>query len=301
MFQVAKLRREPDVVPAAERRVGVVVVAREAARAGRRSRRRSRACAMLAIETSSTKTCGASATTPATSWKRAACSSAIEPPSLWPNSHGPLDAERARAAPAGPRAPARCMKSTPQRSSRRLRRRAAVAGARVDEARAGRARRRSAAGKSFHIATEPRPSCRKTTSGAGAARAPTHCVLDVGARGRATSTRRRAASTATARLTLGRAARSRSRSRKRWILPVAVFGSSSTNSIDARVLVRREPLLDEGLQLGVARRAARLEHDVGLGLGQAVGVLDADHRAPRAPPGAASASPRPRTARRRCR
>ena len=48
--------------------------------------------------------------------------------------------------------------------------------------------------------------------------------------------------------------RSRSRSRKRWILPVAVFGSSSMNSIAARVLVRRELVLDEGLELRVARR-----------------------------------------------
>jgi hypothetical protein len=33
--------------------------------------------------------CGASTMTPATfSWKREACSSAIDPPSLWPNSQG---------------------------------------------------------------------------------------------------------------------------------------------------------------------------------------------------------------------
>ena len=47
----------------------------------------------------------------------------------------------------------------------------------------------------------------------------------------------------------------------------------------ARVLVGRELLLDEGLELVFAHRCARLEHDEGLGLGQALAVLGADHRA----------------------
>jgi hypothetical protein len=53
----------------------------------------------------STNTCGATAITPAAS-KRAACSSAIEPPSLWPNSRGRSTPSSPNSA-AEPRAPAR--------------------------------------------------------------------------------------------------------------------------------------------------------------------------------------------------
>src|SRR5204862_4917199 len=45
---------------------------------------------------------------------------------------------------------------------------------------------------------------------------------------------------------------------------------------EARVLVGREPVLDEGLQLVVARLLAGLEHDEGLALGEAVCVLLGD-------------------------
>ena len=173
---VAKRRREPDVVPAAERRVGVVVVAREARRAGRwlgRRRAPSRCCA---IETSSTKMCGATATTPATAGKargvhqrdRAAVAVAEEP-GLARRRRRALE-ERA----AAPRAPARCMKSTRPALVARPRRRAAVAVAREDEAARSRAASQNSRGKSRHIATEPRPSCRNTTQRRARARAPIH-------------------------------------------------------------------------------------------------------------------------------
>ena len=64
---------------------------------------------MLATDTSSTKMCGATRDHAGDArGKRAAYSSAIEPPSLWPKSHGlSVDAERGEEAPAAPRAPAR--------------------------------------------------------------------------------------------------------------------------------------------------------------------------------------------------
>ncbi len=69
---------------------------------------------MLAIETSSTNKCGATATTPATA-KRDAWSSAIEAPSLWPKSQG--DAMSRRASSRGSTSKAcSCMKSGAQRS-----------------------------------------------------------------------------------------------------------------------------------------------------------------------------------------
>jgi hypothetical protein len=46
------------------------------------------AAAMLRIEMSSTKQCGAITTTPATGCPAPACSSAIEAPSEWPTSTG---------------------------------------------------------------------------------------------------------------------------------------------------------------------------------------------------------------------
>ena len=67
----------------------VVVVAAQLLRQVGLAGRPARACSMLATVTSSTKMCGASTTRPATrSGKRAAYSSEIEPPSLWPKSQG---------------------------------------------------------------------------------------------------------------------------------------------------------------------------------------------------------------------
>ena len=72
---------------------GVGVVARQLlAQVGRSRRRRARR-SMLATETSSTNTCGATATTPATGC-RAAWSSAIDAAVAVAEEPGPLDAER---------------------------------------------------------------------------------------------------------------------------------------------------------------------------------------------------------------
>ena len=87
MFQARNAGASQASFQPRKRRIGVVVMAREPRAQVARLDRRARARAMLATETSSTKRCGATATTPATGW-RAACSSAIEPPSLWPKSQG---------------------------------------------------------------------------------------------------------------------------------------------------------------------------------------------------------------------
>jgi hypothetical protein len=63
-------------------------------------------------------------------------------------------------------------------------------------------------------------------------------------------------------------AASRSRNLKRWILPVAVFGSRRRTR-SARVLVRREPSFTNAFS-SASVAARRLEHDEGLGLGQAL-------------------------------
>ena len=182
----------------------------------------SRVRAMLCTDTSSTKTCGASTTAPATaSGKRAACSSAIEPPSLWPNSQGgSVDAQRAqqrrqqlvRLAVHEVHAPALV---------RRARRRAAVAGARIHQAAASRPHRTAAA------------ESRATSSASPGPRAGTPAAAGRRARGRAIRARcaRAAAPVELDELDRHAGFVSCSRSLKRWILPVAVFGSSATNSI----------------------------------------------------------------------
>ena len=83
----AERGRQPDVVPAAERRVDVVVVAGQAVPQVRR-RVGVRAAAIDETLTSSTTTCGAIATSPATGRPAPACSRAIDAPSLWPTSTG---------------------------------------------------------------------------------------------------------------------------------------------------------------------------------------------------------------------
>ena len=83
----AEVGREPDVVPAAKRRVGVGVMAREPrAQVGRLDRRRAPS---RCSRPRSPRRTGAARPRPrrAAGW-RAACSSAIEPPSLWPKSQG---------------------------------------------------------------------------------------------------------------------------------------------------------------------------------------------------------------------
>ena len=301
MFQARNVGREPGVVPAAERRVGVGVVARQALRAGRSSRRR-RAPARCSRSTRPRRR-GAARRRPRRRRRmarrvqqrdRAAVAVAEEP--------GPLDAERGEAAPAAPRAPARCMKSGGQRSSRGLRRRAAVAVAREHEAARGRAPSQNARGKSFHIEIEPRPSCRKTTTGASLRGAPTHSYSMLAcARPRQSSARDAASS----------GDRSRSRAAPS---PLALAQAEALDLAGRRL----RQLVDElDRRAGTCRRASR-------SLTKALSSASLDRcarlerrrrpwswsgprrprcRSPRirAPPGAASASPRPRTARRRCR
>ena len=194
--------------------------------AGRRIRTRARAFSMLAIETSSTNRCGATATTPATGW-RAACSSAIEAPSLWPKSQGRSMPRRAKSRGRTSIA-CSCMKSGAQRSAGRLRRRAAVAVAREDEA-----------GEAVRVAE----GAREVLPHRDRAEPLVQEDDDVGRRSRGADPLVFEAELATFPVDAGERRlapavahdvgppRSRSRSRKRWILPVAVFGSSSTNSI----------------------------------------------------------------------
>ena len=228
MFQCAERRAQPDVVPAPEGRVGVVVVAREArAQVGRlvgvarlldaRDRdvldedvRRHHDDAgrpdgaRRAAARSSRRRCG----------------------------------RRARAA--------RCRACAKQRRQHLVRlavhevgrpsarrrgwRRAAVAVAREDEAAQAVLARRTRAGS---------PSTSRASRGLRAGRrrpapsprgAPTH-ACSISRRAAAPVEPRRAASRRSRRGHDAAPRRSRSRRRKRWILPVAVFGSSSTNSI----------------------------------------------------------------------
>ena len=137
---------------------------------------RPRACARCSVtETSSTKTCGASTTTPATaSGKRAACSSAIEPPSLWPKSQGVSSMRSARQqrrqqlvrlAVHEVHAPALVV---------RARRGAAVAGARIHQAAASRRHRTAAAESRATSSASPGPRA-GTPAVAGPARSrPSH-------------------------------------------------------------------------------------------------------------------------------
>ena len=74
-----------------ERGIDVVVIARPGAGEGPPSKYASRAAAMLRSDSGSTTMCGATAITPASaSGNVAAWMSAIDAPSLWPNSHGRL-------------------------------------------------------------------------------------------------------------------------------------------------------------------------------------------------------------------
>ena len=70
-------------------------------------------------------------------------------------------------------------------------------------------------------------------------------------------------------------ATSRSRNLNRWILPVAVFGNSSMNSIVRGYLYGASLSLTKAFNCIAELRVAgvtALQHDIGLGLGQAVGV-----------------------------
>ena len=100
---------------------GVVVVARQALRRSVLSIGL-RVPARCSPPTRPRRRCAAPARpAPATaSGKRAACSSAIEPPSLWPNSQGGcVDAAAPRSSAGSTSCAWRCMKSRPQRSSAR--------------------------------------------------------------------------------------------------------------------------------------------------------------------------------------
>ena len=84
----AEIRRQPDVVPAAERRVGVAVVARHALRRDRRAGRRRGPPRCRRSSGPRRTRAGARRTSPATAWLAPAYSRAIEAPSLWPISTG---------------------------------------------------------------------------------------------------------------------------------------------------------------------------------------------------------------------
>ena len=168
---------------------------------------------------SSTKMCGASATSPAVPCgKVAAKISAIEPPSLWPRSrrvglavdvqHGEKSRQQlARLLVHEARRPA--FIGGPGRGP-------PVTRTRVDEPPepAGVAQ---SCGKSRHVDSDPSPSWRNTNSGAERRSGFSHPY--------SMSTDRRD------KARHGRCAHvnpaSRSRSAKRWIFPVAVFGSSA--------------------------------------------------------------------------
>ena len=183
---------QPDVVPAPEGGVGIVVVAAEPLRrsvvAGRRrapsrcwrSRRPRRRCAAPAT------------TTPATRREargmqqrdRAAVAVAEQPGRV-------VDAQRARTRPAAPRAPARCMKSTAQRSLGGARRRAAVAGAREHQA----AQAGGVAQALREVASTSRPSPglragRRRAARPAAVARPTRSYLDAQRAGPASRSRR---------------------------------------------------------------------------------------------------------------
>ena len=97
-------------------------------------------------------------------------------------------------------------------------------------------------------------------------------------------------------------AASTSRSRKRWILPVAVFGRPSTNSIQRGYFhtpIRSFTCVLSSPSASPASWSPRrlLQHHERLGLGQPVLVLRARPPPPPAPRDARSALPPPRTAR----
>ena len=136
-------------------------------------------------------------------------------------------------------------------------------------------------GKSRHIATEPRPSCRNTSVGASRARRRRPDALHLDAHAPARPRQLDELHRMRHRRAQCGLAASRSRRRKRWILPVEVFGSSAMNSIWRGYLNGASRVLDEGLEFGLerGRRAvAGLEHDEGLGPREAFGVGHADHR-----------------------
>ena len=141
-----------------------------------------------------------------------------------PDQHGPLDAEPGEhvgqhdvglVVHVGdrPRQPARarCGRSR---------------GASTRASRGRPAADRTASGNPRHSPSEPRPSCRNTSGGRGG---PSPAAVQRASRAPpATSTRM--VSTEPVTRSIAAAAASRSRSAKRWILPVAVFGSSVTTS-----------------------------------------------------------------------
>ena len=252
---------------------------------------------MLATETSSTNRCGATATTPAAAMARrvqqrdrAAVAVAEEP--------GPLDADRPRTARAAPRRPGACMKSGWPSARRAAWASSGRSRSARRRSRAGRARRRSAREILPHRErAEAFVQEHDRRRGRAPRRRPTRYSMRSGAAApvdaRRSSRRRRvvgaSALTAPALLALAQAE------------ALDLAGRGLRQLVDelerARVLVRREPLLDEGLELGVARRVARLDDDEGLGLDRARRRPRCRSPPTRAPPGAASASPRPRTAR----
>ena len=256
MFQRAELRRQPGVVPAAKRRVGVGVVPREARAAGRSTRRR-RAPSRCWRSTRPRRTGAARPRRRRRPDGARACSSAIEAPSLCPNSQGRSMPSCANSAGSTLVRPARCMKSGAQRSSRGFGGRAAVAVAREDEAgepcaRAEVAREvlphrdRAEAFVQEDDDRAPRTPARRPT------RARSRGAAAAASRSRCSAARRSCAHDAVPRALALAQAKALDLAGRRLRQLVEELDR-------ARVLVGGELFLDEGLELVLAHRRARLE------------------------------------------
>ena len=258
-------RRQPHVVPAAERGVGVDVVAGQPLpQVGRPRRRRGRRRCRRP-STSSTNTCGASSTSPATAMAGAGVEQGDRRAVAVADQHRPLDAELRRAAPAARRRPRRACSVTGRGS--RGRTAAPVAVPRVDDHRraavaAGRRRGTSATGRSSRA---PRGGTRAAAPGRRT-RPP-----------RLDARRRAAPRPMSKRSPRQGAAASCSRRANRRILPVAVFGSWSTTTTRRgrlKAAIRDRQWASIAVGVDVATGAGHDEGDDGL---QPGGVAGADH------------------------
>ena len=158
------------------------------------------------------------------------------------------------------------------------RRRAAVAGAREHEAaQAVRvAELRAGSPSTSRPSRGPRAGTRPAARSARGA--PTHCVLDAqraAAPGQTSTNSRRGGIVAHAARRRARARAGGSAGSCRWPSSAARRRTRSTRGY----LYGASRSLTKAFSSAVAHRLPRLEHDEGLGLGQALGVLGADHRA----------------------
>ena len=298
-------RVEPDVVPAAEGRVGIVVVLRQA-------------CAQVGCQVGVARQRDAGRPTgprpgravPARLRRRPRCGKCARRAAR---------SSRRRCGRTARAARLRCRWQRVEQSRQHVERlavhevaapgllggRAASSGRSRDASRPGRgSRRRRTGARESPSTSRAIPGLRAgTRSAAPAALLDAHeCRWNSM---RTAAARQRRARRFRTRHRLGHCDRpaSRSRRRKRWILPVAVFGSSPTNSIQRGYLYGASRSLTKAFSSASApaRPLAGLQHDEGLGLGQAVGVGHADHRRLEHRRVLHQRRPRPRTARRRCR